>query len=98
MRFYDKGTLVRTSCQFVDRTTGQAVDPATVRCIYRKPDATTTTLVYGVDNALIKDSTGNYHVDLNANQAGPWWYRWESTGASQGAYEGTFEIRPSQVA
>lgn len=96
MRFYDKGQLVRTTCQFVDKTTGQAVDPATVRCLYKKPDNTTVTYVYGTDNALVKDATGNYHVDLNGNLAGTWWYRWESTGANQGAYEGTFEVRASQ--
>ena len=98
MQFFDKGTLVRTWCDFVDRTTGQFVDPATVRCLYRKPDGTNTTLTYGTDNALVKDSTGKYHVDLNGNAEGQWWFRWESTGANQGAYEGTFQIKPSAIA
>lgn len=95
MKFFDKGTSVRTTVSFVDKTTGQPVDPATVRCLYKNSGGQTT-LTYGTDNAVVKDSTGNYHVDLNANVVGQWWFRWESTGANQGAYEDSFEIRPSQ--
>lgn len=97
MRVFDSGQLVRVYGEFVDITTSQFVDPATVRCIYRNPNNLTTTLVHGVDNALIKDATGRYHVDLNANIAGNWFYRWESTGANQGAYEGNFSVTASQI-
>lgn len=93
--YYDKGELVRCSCSFINRATSAAVDPASVVCKYTKPGQATTTLTYGTDNALVKDATGLYHVDLNANVSGVWTYRWESTGANQGAIEGSFEVRGS---
>ena len=75
---------------------GQLVDPATVTCEYKKPDGTVTTLVYGQDAAVVKDSTGVYHADLNANVSGTWYYRWSSTGPNQAADESRFSVGISE--
>lgn len=98
MSTYVRGSLVRVSGAFTNAA-GTAVDPATVTFKSRSPDRSValSTLVYGVDAALVKDSTGNYHVDVDANANGTWWWRWESTGMSQAADEGSFDVELSQV-
>jgi hypothetical protein len=40
-------------------------------------------LTYGVGAELVKDSTGVYHVDIDADEAGKWLYRFYSTGTGQ---------------
>lgn len=91
---YDKGDLVRVSALF-ENSAGTDLDPTTVTFKYKNPAGTTTTLVYGTDAALVKDSTGNYHVDVNANASGLWLYRWESSTTGQAAQEGQFLVEPS---
>lgn len=90
---YDIGDLVRVSATFSQG--GTATDPSTVTARYRDPSGTTTTLVYGADEALTRDSEGVYHTDVDANRAGIWWYRFESTGSGQAATEGAFRVRAS---
>ena len=72
-----------------------AVDPDTVRFKVKNPSGTVTTLAYGTDAAVIRDSTGNYHVIVDANQAGTWHYRFWSTGNGKAADESTFEVEES---
>lgn len=91
---YDVGDLVRASGSFTNAA-GTAVDPTAVFAKYKDPAAAVTTLTYGVDAALVRDSAGNYHVDINANLAGHWCYRFYSTGTGQAAEEGTFIVDPS---
>ena len=76
---------------------GAAVDPTTVKFTY-KPLAlgTATTLTYGVDAGLVKDSTGNYHVNLDTTAyGGNWNWRFYSTGTNQASIESTFYVRPN---
>jgi hypothetical protein len=68
-----------------------ATDPTTVVCRVKAPDGTVTT------PTPIKDATGAYHVDVDATQHGTYRYRWEGTGAAQGAEEGRFDVRRSGV-
>jgi hypothetical protein len=44
----------------------------------------------------VKDSVGNYHVDVDANAVGRWYYRFQGTGTNQAAEEGLFTVVPSQ--
>lgn len=94
---YDKGDKVRVSGVFTNAA-GSAVDPDVVRFKYRAPGASTVTLVYGTDAALVKDSTGNYHADVDCAASGVLRYRWESTGSGQAAAEGEFVIERSAFA
>jgi hypothetical protein len=92
---YAKNSLVRVSSEFT--VSGVDSDPTTVKCFYKNPTNTVTTLTYGVDNALMKDATGKYHVDINATLVGNWWYRFEATGSVVAANEAEFVILPSQI-
>jgi hypothetical protein len=93
---YDLGDLIRVSAAFA--SAGAAIDPTAVTVKYRAPVAGTTTLVYGVDADLVKDDTGEYHVDIDADEEGTWYYRFESTGTGQAAAEGAFRVRVSSFA
>ena len=98
MSFFTVGVLVRLSAAFLNAA-GTAADPSTVTFRYRTPAGTVTTLVYGVDGALVKASTGNYHVDLAIpNTVGEWTYRWSSTGDPSTAADGSFTVPPSPLA
>lgn len=92
---YPIGAVVQIATLFA--TDGVAVDPAVVKFSY-KPVAlgTATTLVYGTDAALVKDSTGNYHVNLDTTAyGGVWNWRFFSTGTSQSSIESKFYVIPN---
>lgn len=88
---YDFGDLARCSGSFTD-TAGAAMDPAAVFFKVKDPEGDITTYQYGFDVALVKDSVGNYHVDVNANKPGTWTYRFYSTGNGQAADKRTFIV------
>jgi hypothetical protein len=92
---YDIGDLVRVSNAFTN-TAGAAADPTDVYMQYKTPRGETTTLHYGVDVALVKDSTGTYHVDVDVTESGKWWVRFYSTGTNQAASEDFFLVQTSQ--
>ena len=93
---FDLGTLVRTTCTFTDAT-GGVQDPTAVLFSFKTPGATTvTTYTYLVDVALVRDSTGVYHVDINGSTAGIYHVRFYSTGVGQAAEEDYFVILPSE--
>jgi hypothetical protein len=90
---HDLGDLVRVSGTFSDADSGDAIDPDVVKVSIKSPDDTVTTYVYGVDTEVVKDATGEYHADIDANDAGVWFYRWWSTGDGQAAEESRFVVR-----
>lgn len=90
---YHLGDLVRVSGVFTNAV-GTAVNPTVVNLSFRNPSGNETTYIYGTDAALVKDSTGNYHVDIDADEAGIWHYRWWSTGTGQAAEAVKFIVHP----
>jgi hypothetical protein len=96
MNTYDIGDLARISGQFKD-IAGTLIDPTTVRFKFTTPAGVVTTYIFGTDGQLVKDSVGNYHVDLSATEAGVWFYRWESGGTGQAAEEGQFSVTASAI-
>lgn len=96
MNIYDVGDLVKVSAVFSDEY-GSAIDPAEVRLAYRTPAGVTTTLLYGTDAAVVRDSVGTYHANINATAAGTWRYRWFSSGTGQAAEEDKFYVRKQSV-
>jgi hypothetical protein len=92
---YHVGDLVRISAAFTNAA-GTAVDPTAVFAKYKDPSGNTTTLEYLVDAALVKDSTGNYHVDIDVDEVSRWRYRFYSTGTGQAANEGSFDVKESE--
>ena len=91
MANYDKGDLVRCAAAFTN-TAGTAIDPTAVLFKVKDPSGNITTYTYLTDAELVKDSTGNYHVDVDADEVGTWYYRYYSTGTGQAAGEGTFDV------
>lgn len=94
---YDLGDLVRADARFSDATTATAFDPDTVSVSVKAPDATLTTYVYGTDDEVVNDETGEYHIDIDADQVGQWYYRWFSTGDGQAAEERSFQVRTARA-
>ena len=92
---YTKDSEVRITTTFTT-TSGTATDPSTVTVYVKDPTGTRTTYVYG-SSAVVKDSTGVYHLDIFANIAGTWWYRFEGTGALVAAAESEFIVPLSQI-
>ncbi len=91
---YSTGDLIRVEGSFTNAA-GAAVDPTAVFAKYKTPAGVTTTLTYGVDAALVRDSAGNYHIDIDANSEGRWRYRFYSTGTGQSAQEEDFIVQGS---
>ena len=92
---YDIGDLVRCSVLFEDAA-GTNIDPVTVSVKVKPPSGSTVTYVYLTDVALVKESTGLYHVDVSVTIAGTWWFRWYSTGTGQAAGERKFWVTVSK--
>jgi len=88
---YQQGDLVRISATFKN-SAGTAIDPTSVKAHYKKPDGTKVTKTYPTDAEVVKDSTGNYRMDIDANAAGVWKYGWSSTGTGQAAEQSEFHI------
>lgn len=81
---YHVGDLIRASATFTSAA-GTAVDPTVVLAKYKDPGGVTVSLTYGAvgSEALVRDSAGNYHVDIDADEAGFWQYRFYSTGTGR---------------
>ena len=84
MGYYDVGDRVRLSGAFTDAD-GDYHDPGAVFCAYTDPSGNETVLEYGVDADLVKNDTGQYHVDIDVDEAGRWPYRFYATGVGQAA-------------
>ena len=66
---YDKGDLIRCSAIFTDLDDA-AIDPTTVLFSVTDPSGNTDNYTYGVDAELVKDDTGEYHVNVDADEVG----------------------------
>lgn len=90
---YFIGQLVRVKGIFKDALNSDTpIDPGSVFCQYISADGTETTLQYGVNGALVKDTIGTYHVDISTDKHGLWYYRFYSTGPGQAASESSFSV------
>ncbi len=89
---YDKGDVVVVSAVFTDRNDA-LLDPTALTFTFKDPNGAAITYVFGVDSELVKDSVGNYHVDLKPTIDGYWRYKYQSTGIGQAAEEGQFQVK-----
>lgn len=94
MSTYDIGDVVRITVAFTNLA-GGAVDPGAVTVRVKNPVGVKTSYTYITDTEVLKDSTGNYHLDVEPAIQGVWVYRWEGTGANKGAAEASFQVRES---
>lgn len=93
---FQVGDKVRLSAAFTDISEA-AQDPGGILCRVREPDSTVTTYTYGTDAALVKDSTGNYHVDFLTSQSGRHRYGFYGITSGQAVAESEFRVQPSKV-
>jgi len=91
MKLYSKGSLVRVSFEFRQESDDSLHDPTAVFFTWKVNDGTATLLTYLIDAALVKDATGQYHVDIDASAAGIYKTRAYATGTGQSAEERHFE-------
>lgn len=97
------GQAVRLSAAFLNAS-GAAANPTTVtvrfgvRLVNPPPDPTATSLVFGVDAAVIQDSTGNYHADITPAVPGNYIFSWIGTGTVAAVSVGAFRVKPSPFA
>lgn len=90
-----KGVAVYVSTTFTN-TAGVLVDPTGVVFKWKIKNGSATTLTYGVDAALVKDTTGVYHVTFTPSTAGIYYIQWTTTGTDLvSAWEGTVVITES---
>ena len=69
------GTRKRIAITVTDETVTPAAlaDPTTLVVKYaRYPDSATTVTWSGVNNAIVKDSTGTFHIDIDCTEDGDW--------------------------
>lgn len=97
---YNAGSAVRLTASFVDLTNNPA-DPGTITLKTKDPVGGITSYVFG-SSAMVKDSVGNYHMDIQIpdvtlNVAGTWYYRWEGSGTITATFEGEFIVSPSKI-
>lgn len=92
---YDVGDVVRLTGTFENQSDAY-VDPGGVQVKVKNPLGTSTTYVYGTDAEVMKTSTGNYYIDIEASLEGVWYYRWEGLTSNKGAAEHSFQVRDSQ--
>jgi hypothetical protein len=99
---YDEGALVRESEAFTSLATGLPADPAVVTLSWEVvPNGTgspgsATTWTYLGTGAIVKDSTGNYHADLDTTgKPGQWQGSWVApVGAGQTVGKFLFIVLP----
>lgn len=93
---YDIGDVPHVRVEFKNES-GTLIDPTAVYLKYRDPAGMTTTLTYGVDAALVRESLGIYYAAIPITASGDWHYRWYSTGSGQASEEHWFRVRPQVV-
>lgn len=97
------GQAVRLTGAFLNAS-GAAANPTTVTVrfgvaiVAPPPDPTATSLVFGVDAAVIQDSTGNYHADVVLAVPGVYVFQWIGTGTVAAVSRGQFRVLPSPFA
>lgn len=95
MSDYIEGQLVRLSASFEDAA-GNAADPSSVTFRHRPVSvtgSTATTHTYPSEGTeIVRDSTGEYHIDVSMDDPGTHYWRWESTGDAQAADQGELRV------
>lgn len=92
---YDKLDVVRCAGVFTNAA-GTAIDPTSVFFSAITPSGTLS-YTYGVNAQLVKDSTGNYHVDIDADTVGTYLWKFYSSGTGKAGSFGQFEVQPSGI-
>ena len=84
MEGFNLGQKIRVAYSYTTQA-GVPADPGAVFVVVREPGSSAATYQYGADAEVVKDDTGEYHVDLSLTVAGIWAVRGYSTGSVQAA-------------
>lgn len=88
---YDIGDVATAAVVFKNGA-GAVADPTVVTATVRAPDNTVASYTVTAGQ-IVKDSTGNYHLDIPCTQAGDYFYDFVGTGAVAATVPGTFTVR-----
>lgn len=91
------GDQVRVWGEWTVTEDNTPIDPTNVYITVRTPSGKIKTYQYNTDVAVVKDSTGNYYYDINADIPGWWHYRWWSDGVGKAGQERKFYVEPAQA-
>ena len=86
---YTEGDRARVGVTFYNALSVVA-DPTVVRLRVRRPDNTFLEYDYTIDPEIVWESVGNYYADLDLDQGGFWYFRWEGTGVVTAAVQMKF--------
>jgi len=98
--YYTLGASVRVWCTFQDSSSNNQ-DPDNVFFRYVDSAGSTTSLTYGGTGAntrVVKNATGVYYWDVDANAQGTFSYKWWSTGVGQAADQDAFHVKEERTA
>ena len=91
---YNIGQVVRLSATFTS-TAAALADPTKVTYTVEDPSGNNST---DTDTGIVAHpSTGLYTLDVQADEAGVWNYKVNSTGVVQASGEGWFRVKHSKV-
>ena len=74
---------------------GDYTDPAAVLFKFKNPAGVETAYTFGTNPEIVKEATGHYHVSIDADMPGWWYYKFYATGLKKSAFEGSFRVRSS---
>lgn len=88
------GASLRVRFVILDAESGQAVDPPVLTLSYGPTTAALTTTTYGAPGSpIVRDNTGNYHVDLGPlTAAGLWRGTLVASGGDNGVSNFDFSV------
>lgn len=94
---YNLGDQVRCTGTITKKEDGSAVDPTDVYGWFRAPGGNVTTYHYGVDSQMVRSAQGVYHMDVNVDAKGTYYYGFYSTGVAHAAGpDGSFSVVTSK--
>ena len=99
---YDIGDRAKiyTATPFYDVDSEIDVDPDVVTFTVKTPAGVSTAYVYGVGVAVVRETTGDYYMEIDLATAGSWHYRiagLATGGGFMGASEGQLNVKVSNV-
>ncbi len=89
------GSEIRLELKVTKASTGAPITPDAATLTLQPPAGDARVYVYPGDITL--DAAGNLSYLLLGDVAGAWLYRWEGTGAANGAAEGSFSVLASAL-
>jgi len=90
---YDIGDSVRLKATFTVSEVN--TDPTTITLKVKTPSGVTTSYTYA-GGQVTKQETGIYYKDINLDDDGMWYYRWEGTGTVIASEEHSLKVDPSE--